>query len=278
MKNPVKFSFEFFPPNTPEGQVKLKQTARDLERFDPEYYSVTFGAGGVNRDKSQEAIRLLLDQGYKVAPHISCVAASTQEISHLLAQYASWGIDRLVALRGDIPSGMVAGGQLRYASDLVSFIRREFGEQFYIEVGCYPEVHPQAKSAAADLQALQTKFASGANEAVTQFFYNGEAFADFLARARAVGIDQKITPGIMPIRSFSAVSRFADGCGAQIPRWIQIQMQSFGDDADAVRELGLRIVTKMCRSLIDQGNHSLHFYTLNQADLCSQIIESLHQS
>jgi methylenetetrahydrofolate reductase (NADPH) len=271
----MKYSFEFFPPNSPEGLEKLKLTARQLKRHEPEYYSVTFGAGGVTRDKSLTAVRLLLDEGHVTAPHISCMSASAKELSALLTQYASWGVNRLVALRGDLPSGAVSGGELRYASDLVKFIRKEFGNHFYIEVACYPEIHPQAKNAATDLTALRTKFEHGANEAVTQFFYNGEAFADFYTRVRAAGISQPITPGIMPIRSFAAVTRFAEGCGAEIPRWIERQMQSLGDDAVAVRDLGLKIVTQLSQNLIDSGQPSLHFYTLNQADLSSAVIDNL---
>ncbi len=273
--NKTKFSFEFFPPNTPEGMEKLKVTARQLARYDPEYYSVTFGAGGATRDKSLAAVQLLISEGYTTAPHISCVGATKKDISQLLSQYSQWGVTRLVALRGDIPSGAVAGGEFRYASDLVGFIRQEFGQQFYIAVGCYPEVHPQAKSADADLNALATKFAKGANEAVTQFFYNSEAYFDFVARARTAGIVQPITPGVMPIRSFSAVSRFADGCGAEIPRWVSTQMQGFGDDAQAVKQFGLQVVTQMCQKLINHDQPSLHFYTLNQSDLCSSVIDSL---
>jgi methylenetetrahydrofolate reductase (NADPH) len=271
----MKYSFEFFPPNTPEGLEKLKLTARQLQRFDPEYYSVTFGAGGVTRDKSLSAVRLLIDEGYQVAPHISCMAASAKEMIGLLNQYSQWGIKRLIALRGDIPSGAVIGGEFRYASDLVRFIRQEFGQEFYIKVACYPEVHPHAKTAATDLAALSTKFANGANEAVTQFFYNADAFTDFLARVRAAQISQPITPGIMPIHSFSGITRFAEGCGAEVPRWIQMQMRSFGDDASAVRELGLSVVSRLCQSLINNGQRSLHFYTLNRSDLASSVIDRL---
>ncbi|MCS6995681.1 MAG: methylenetetrahydrofolate reductase [NAD(P)H] [Casimicrobiaceae bacterium] len=273
MKIPI--SFEFFPPNTAEGEAKLAQVTQELAALKPTHFSVTYGAGGSTRDKTVATVRRIHAQGLTVAPHLSCVGASRESLSEILTIYRDLGIRKLVALGGDLPSGMVAGGEFRYATDLIGFIQRAFPDQFELTVAAYPEVHPRAASARADLEVLRRKEALGARAAVTQFFYNADAYFAFVEAARALGITLPIIPGIMPIGNFAKVARFAEGCGAEIPRWLVKRMQDFGDDLEAVRAFGLDVVTRLCERLVSGGAPALHFYTMNQAGLSSQIIHRL---
>jgi methylenetetrahydrofolate reductase (NADPH) len=271
----MKVSFEFFPPNTDQGLEKLLLVAEKLEVANPEYFSVTYGAGGSTQEKTLATVRALRARGYEVAPHLSCVGASSSTIDSLVSIYQDLGIKRIVALRGDLPSGMVQGGDFRYASDLVQYLRLKHGNNLHIEVASYPEVHPAAISHKTDLAALQTKFANGANAAITQFFYNADAYLDHVQQARKLGIDQPIVPGIMPIHNFSSISRFAEGCGAEIPRWLSKRMQEFGDDSSSVRALGLDVVERMLRQVVAANATSVHFYTMNQSELSLELIRRI---
>ncbi len=275
MKMPGTISFEFFPPNTPTGVEKLRDVRRALSRFDPAFYSVTYGAGGVTRDKTLATVGEIVAEGRVVAPHLSCVGASRESVRELLALYREQGIRRLVLLRGDLPSGMRAGGEFRYASDLVSFVRAETGEWFHIEVAAYPEMHPQARSPRDDLQAFATKIRAGADSAITQYFFNADAYLRFRDEAARIGIDVPIVPGIMPISNFSQLARFSDSCGAEIPRWIRLELAACGDDVEAIRAFGAEAVASMCRRLVAEGAPGLHFYTLNQSGPTSAILEAL---
>lgn len=269
------FSFEFFPPNTPEGETRLAQVTRELAALGPEYFSVTYGAGGSTREKTFSTVRRIHDAGLRVAPHLSCVGATTESLHELLSAYRGLGIDKLVALGGDIPSGMVSSGNFRYATDLLGFIAEAFPGRFELTVAAYPEVHPRAASAQADLAVLKRKQDLGARAAVTQFFYNADAYFAFVDAARGMGITLPIIPGIMPIGSFAKVARFAEGCGAEIPRWLALRMRDLGDDTEAVRAFGLDVVTAMCERLLRGGAPALHFYTMNQAGLATEIIHRL---
>ena len=268
-------SFEFFPPNTPEGAVKLRATRAALAEAAPEFFSVTYGAGGATRDKTLAVVEEIAAEGRAVAPHLSCIGATRESIVELLDGYRARGIGRLVALRGDLPSGMVDAGDFPYASDLVAFIRRHSGNTFHIEVAAYPEVHPQARSARADLQAFVAKMKAGADSAITQYFYNADAYFRFRDEARRAGVDAPIVPGIMPINNFVQLARFSDGCGAEIPRWIRTRLAEFGDDQASLRAFGLEVVGALCRRLLDGGAPGLHLYTLNQADAAERIVEAL---
>jgi methylenetetrahydrofolate reductase (NADPH) len=258
-------SFEFFPPNTPEGVAKLRATRATLAAASPEFFSVTYGAGGATRDKTLATVLEIAAEGHAVAPHLSCIGATRESLRELLATYRGHGIRRLVALRGDLPSGMVNHGDFRYASELVEFIRAETGDWFRIEVAAYPEMHPQARSPREDLDAFARKVAAGADCAITQYFYNADAFLRFRDAARAVGVSVPIVPGIMPITNFTQLARFSEACGAEIPRWIRVQLASCGDDRESIRAFGLDVVSALCRRLVAEGVPSLHFYTLNQA-------------
>jgi methylenetetrahydrofolate reductase (NADPH) len=271
----MKFSFEFFPPNTPVGLEKLRVVRENLKVAQPEFFSVTFGAGGATREKTLHIVQEIAAEGSVVAPHISCIGASRQSVLELLSQYKSMGVRRLVALRGDLPSGMVTAGDFRYASDLIAYIRKETGDWFHIEVAAYPETHPQAKSPQHDLEALLTKFRNGANSAMTQYFYNADAFFRFRDDASALGIHMPIIPGIMPITNFSQLARFSDSCGAEIPRWVRLKLQSFGDDADSIKGFGHEVVLGMCNRLKSEGVTEFHFYTLNQSQACLRLINDL---
>lgn len=275
----LPISIEFFPPQTPEGANKLRATRARLAALNPEFFSVTYGAGGSTQERTFAIVREIQDEGFAAAPHLSCVGATRESIRAILAGFRAQGIRRIVALRGDLPSGMASLGEFRYASDLVSFIRAETGSAaeggFHLEVAAYPEVHPQAASFESDLAAFVTKARTGADSAITQFFYNPDAYAHFVARVRDAGVEIPIVPGIMPIASFTKLSRFADQCGAEIPRWVRRQFEAYGDDAEAVREFGLEVVTGLCRALIAQGAPGLHFYCLNQADLTLEIVRRL---
>lgn len=269
------FSFELFPPQTPEGLAKLDLTVGQLRQLEPEFFSVTYGAGGSTRERTLGVVRSLQDQGLSVAPHLSCVGATKATTRELLEQYRTQGIRRIVALRGDLPSGMVEVGEFRYAADLVAFIRAEYGNDFHIEVAAYPEYHPQSASPDADLRNFRAKVAAGAHSAITQYFFNTDAYWYFLEQCRALGITVPIIPGIMPISRFTQLARFSDACGAEIPRWIRRKLESMGDDSASVRAFGLDVVTRLCDDLLRGGAPGLHFYTLNQAGAVTTIWQRL---
>ncbi|HEY0250158.1 MAG TPA: methylenetetrahydrofolate reductase [NAD(P)H], partial [Kofleriaceae bacterium] len=270
-------SFEFFPPRTPEGTEKLRAVRRELGAFSPEFYSVTFGAGGTTREGTLAAVTELHRDAIAAAPHLSCVGASIDEMREALGHYRDLGVRRLVALRGDLPSGTgtLTRGDFRFARDLVAFVRAETGDWFHIEVAAYPEVHPQAKSPAADLANLADKFAAGANSAITQYFYNADAYFRFVDETDKLGITAPIVPGVMPITNYTQLARFSDGCGAEIPRWIRLKLASFGDDTASIKAFGLDVVASLCERLLAGGAPSLHFYTLNQAGPTSAICKRL---
>ena len=259
------FSFEFFPPQTPEGVEKLAATRRQLAPLKPEFFSVTFGAGGSTQDRTLETIRQIKAEGYSAAPHLSCVGSTRDNISAMLNSYRDMGIRRIVALRGDLPSGMASIGEFQYANELVSFIRAQTGDQFHIEVAAYPEFHPQARSAQHDIINFMRKVQAGADSAITQYFYNADAYFRFVDACRKLGVTVPIVPGIMPIVKFAQLARFSDACGAEIPRWMRKTLEGYGDDSEAVQAFGLDVVTQLCERLLAGGAPGLHFYTLNQA-------------
>ncbi len=271
----IPLSLEFFPPKTPEGAEKLRVVRQQLYALQPEFCSVTFGAGGSTQEGTFNTVRNILAEGVSAASHFSCIGATRNTVREQLNTLKSMGVKRLVALRGDLPSGYGAGGEFQYASDLVAFIRQETGDYFTIEVAAYPEVHPQAKSPASDLQAFATKVKAGADSAITQYFYNADAYFRFQSDADALGLNVPIVPGIMPITSSAQLLRFSDACGAEIPRWIRLRLQSYGDDVASIKEFGLDVVTDLCEQLIAYGVPALHFYTMNQSaptlEICSRI-------
>ena len=273
-------SFEFFPPKTPEGAAKLVNVRHELYALKPEFFSVTYGAGGSTQDGTLQQVQAILSEGFDAAPHFSCIGATRDSVREQLAAFKTAGIRRMVALRGDLPSGHGTFGEFRYASELVAFIREETGDYFHLEVGCYPEVHPQAKSPEADLQAYVTKVRAGANSAITQYFYNSDAYFRFVDDAYKLGADIPVVPGIMPIISSTQLMRFSDACGAEIPRWIRLRLQAFGDDTASIKAFGLDVVADLCEQLLNGGAPSLHFYTMNQAQAVKQLVEriSVHQS
>ncbi len=270
------FSIEFFPPQTAEGVAKLRTTRAQLALLKPAFFSCTFGAGGSTRDHTLDTVLEIQREGLAAAPHLSCIGSTRANIRAMLAQYRSAGIRRIVALRGDLPSGMAEAGEFGYANELVDFIRAETGDWFHIEVAAYPEVHPQAPSAAADLANFKRKIDAGADSAITQFFFNADAYDYFVDAAKAAGITAPIVPGIMPIASYTKLARFADNCGAEIPRWLRKKCEAYGDDADSIRAFGLDVVTEMCSRLLDGGAPGLHFYCLNQAGLTTEIWKRLN--
>lgn len=272
----LPLSFEFFPPKTDEQRDTLERTVERLRPLNPEYVSVTFGAGGSTLSYTYDTVAGLKQRhGLDVAPHLSCMGGTRQEIRDLLDRYVALGCRRLVALRGDLPSGMATAGEFRHAIDLVRFVREGYGRQFHIEVAGYPEIHPQARSANEDLRHFAAKVAAGADGAITQYFYNVDAYLRFVDDVRALGVAVPVVPGIMPISNFSQLKRFSDQCGAEIPRWLERRMQSFGDDVDAVRALGAEVVGTLCRRLIAAGAPALHFYTLNRAKATLAVIDQL---
>jgi methylenetetrahydrofolate reductase (NADPH) len=272
----MRLSFEFFPPKTDEQRQQLDAAVSALKPRNPEYVSCTFGAGGSTLSYTFDTVRDLRNRHrLDAAPHISCVGGSRAEIATLLAQYREVGIRRLVALRGDMPSGMASLGEFRFASDLVRFIRAEHGDWFHVEVAGYPEIHPQADSAESDLRAFVEKVRCGADAAITQYFYNADAFFRFVDEVRAHGCEVPIVPGIMPISNYSQLKRFSDICGAEIPRWIAKRCQAFGDDAEAIREFGADVVAQLCRRLREGGVESFHFYTLNRARATEAVLERI---
>jgi len=264
-------SFEFFPPKTPEGKAKLRATWQALAKLRPRFFSCTYGAGGSTREGTLETVLEIIAAGHEAAPHISCVASSKRDVAEQLERYRSHGIRHLVALRGDLPSGLAASGEFRYASELVAFIREKTGDWFRIEVACYPEFHPQTRNAADEVRNFKKKVDAGANAAITQYFYNADAYFRFLDDARAAGIAVPIFPGVMPIGNFSQLARFSDACGAEIPRWMRFKLEGFRDDAASIRAFGLDVVTALCEKLLAAGAPGLHFYTLNQAALSAEI-------
>jgi methylenetetrahydrofolate reductase (NADPH) len=261
----IPLSFEFFPPKTPEGVEKLRGVRQQLYVLKPEFCSVTFGAGGSTQEGTFNTVRDILAEGVGAASHFSCIGATKDTVRSQLATLKVMGVNRLVALRGDLPSGYGAGGEFHYASDLVAFIRTETGDDFHIEVAAYPEVHPQAKSPASDLQAFAAKVNAGANSAITQYFYNSDAYFRFQEEVDALGITVPVVPGIMPITSSTQLMRFSDACGAEIPRWIRLRLQSFGDDTASIKAFGLDVVTDLCEQLRAGGAPAIHFYTMNQS-------------
>ncbi|VAX06230.1 5,10-methylenetetrahydrofolate reductase [hydrothermal vent metagenome] len=262
------YSFEVFPPKTEQGAEKLRLVRDRLMQVNPLYISVTYGAGGTTRDRTIETVTEFQEAGVSAAPHLSCIGSTKEEILDLLELYRSKGIDRIVALRGDLPSGMGAGeaGDFRYANELVEFIRTETGDHFFLEVAAYPEFHPQASSARADLDNFKRKVEAGANGAITQYFFNADAYLSFVDSCEKMGLDIPILPGIMPITNFTQLARFSDGCGTEIPRWLRSRLEGYGDDLESIHALGQDVISKMCQRLLDEGAPGLHFYTMNQAN------------
>ncbi|MFN7752276.1 MAG: methylenetetrahydrofolate reductase [NAD(P)H] [Pseudomonadota bacterium] len=273
--HPRTFSFEFFPPKTQEGVQKLRATREQLAQLKPKFISVTFGAGGSTRDRTLETVLEIQASGSEAAPHLSCIGSTRENITAILEQYREHGIRHIVALRGDLPSGTVDAGEFRYANELVAFIRERTGDWFRIEVAAYPETHPQARSPREDLAAFRRKVEAGANSAITQYFFNADAYFDFIDRCESVGVTLPIVPGIMPIGNYSQLARFSEMCGAEIPRWMRLRLQEFGDDRASIRAFGLDVVTDLCDRLLQAGAPGLHFYSLNQAGLTTTIWQRL---
>jgi methylenetetrahydrofolate reductase (NADPH) len=269
-------SFEFFPPKTEDGNIKLREARKKLALMQPKFFSVTFGAGGSTKDRTMETVLEIQSEGFDAAPHISGISSSKQEISDLLKTYQANGIRRLVVLRGDLPSGEVSVGDFAHANELVYYIREQTGKLFEIEVAAYPETHPEARSAALDLKHFKTKVDAGANAAITQYFYNADAYFHFVDHCQKLGIDIPIVPGIMPIYNYTQLARFSNVCGAEIPRWLSLKLQDFGDDMPSLRAFGIDVVTELCGRLLSQGAPGLHFYTMNQAGVIGTIAERLN--
>ena len=271
----TNISIEFFPPQTPEGVEKLRATRAELAKLQPDFFSVTYGAGGSTRERTFAIVREIASEGFDAAPHLSCIGSTRESIREILAEFKAAGIRRIVALRGDLPSGMAEAGEFRYANELVEFIRAETGNHFSLEVAAYPEWHPQARSPKDDLDAFARKVKAGANSAITQYFYNADAYFHFVDEARALGVDIPIVPGIMPIVGFTKLARFSDACGADLPRWMRKKFESFGDDSDSIRAFGLDLVTELCERLLKGGAPGLHFYSMNQSALTCEICRRL---
>lgn len=270
-----QFSFEFFPPKSAEGMEKLKATRDELMKLNPKYVSVTFGAGGSTQQGTIETIQEMLNAGLDAAPHLSCIGSTEENIRELLSQYIDMGVKRIVALRGDMPSGMGEAGELHYANELVEFIRKETGDHFHIEVAAYPEFHPQAPSATADLDNFARKVKAGANAAITQYFYNIDAYLRFIEQCDKRDIDIPIFPGIMPITNLKNLSRFSDMCGAEIPRWLRLRLEAYGDDMESLRAFGLEVTTELSQRLLDAGAPGIHFYTMNQVGPTQTVMNNL---
>ena len=274
MKN-CELSIEFFPPQTLEGMEKLRTVRKQLASLKPEFFSVTYGAGGSTREGTYKVVQEIHAEGFIVAPHLSCIGSTQTSMDEILKQYQEMGISRIVALRGDLPSGMAETGEFRFASDLVEFIRKESGDHFHIGVAAYPEWHPQARSPKNDLAAFVRKVKAGANLAITQYSYNAEAYFHFVDEVQKEGIDIPILPGVMPILSFSKLARFSDTCGAEIPRWIRLKLEGMGDDDESIRSFGLDIVCNLCEKLLAGGAPGLHFYSMNHASLILEVYKRL---
>jgi methylenetetrahydrofolate reductase (NADPH) len=271
----LPISLEFFPPKTPEGAAKLRVARQQLYALKPEFCSVTFGAGGSTQDGTLQAVTEIMGEGMSGAPHLSCIGQTQDSIRERLAAYRAAGVKRIVALRGDLPSGYGSGGEFRYASDLVAFIRSETGRHFHIEVAAYPEVHPQARSPRSDLEAFVAKVEAGADSGITQYFFNSDAYFRYVDELRTMGVDLPVVPGIMPITSSTQLMRFSDACGAEIPRWIRLRLQSFGDDTASIKAFGLDVVADLCEQLSKAGVPGLHFYTMNQSAAVLALCERL---
>jgi methylenetetrahydrofolate reductase (NADPH) len=271
----TEISIEFFPPQTPEGVEKLRAVRERLAVLKPEFFSVTFGAGGSTRERTFAVVKEIVAEGHQAAPHLSCIGSTHANIREILHDYMDAGIRRIVALRGDLPSGMAEAGEFRHADELVAFIRAETGRHFRIEVAAYPEWHPQARSPDDDLKAFVGKIKAGADSAITQYFYNADAYFHFVDAVRARGVDVPIVPGIMPIGGFSKLARFSDACGAELPRWMRRTFEGFGDDAESIRAFGLDVVTELCERLLAGGAPGLHFYAMNQSSLVLEICRRL---
>ena len=275
MTQPVPISFEFFPPNTPAGSEKLKTVVAELGALKPEFFSVTYGAGGSTRDKTLATVRDIAARGFEAAPHLSCVGSTREGVAQILDTYRAQNIHRLVALRGDLPSGTATVGEFRYAAELVRFVRETQGADWHIEVACYPEVHPQQRYAKRDLQFFADKMKAGADSAITQFFYNADAYFHFVDEARRLGVTAPIVPGVMPILNYARIAQFAARDGIEIPRWVAMKMEGFMDDTESIRAFGLDVVTRLCERLVAGGAPGLHFYTLNQSALSLEICRRL---
>ena len=274
---PFPISIEFFPPNTPVGSEKLKTVVQELAVLGPEFFSVTYGAGGSTRDKTQATERNIAAAGHEAAPHLSCVGSTRDSIAEILATYRTQGIRRVVALRGDLPSGTAVAGEFRYASELVQFIRQTQGADWHVEVAAYPEYHPEQRYARRDLQHFADKMACGADSAITQFFFNPDAYFHFVDEARKLGVAAPIVPGVMPIHNFARVAQFAQRDGIEIPRWVMLKMEGYLDDAASIRAFGIDVVAQLCQRLIDGGAPSIHFYALNQSALTLEICQRLRR-
>ena len=278
-RNALKLSFEFFPPRTPVAEQNLRATVARLKQLSPDYFSVTFGAGGSTRDKTFETASFINETtGIEAAPHVSCMGSSREDLRQIIHNYRNHGFDHLVALRGDLPSGLAGTGALRFAAELVEFIRRETGRHFHIDVGCYPEFHPQAQSAKKDLENFRRKVDAGADSAITQYFYNADAYFRFLESCTSIGIDVPIVPGIMPITNRDQLVRFSNMCGAEIPLWVLKRLHDFGDDLEAIRRFGIDVTIRLCAQLLDAGAPGLHIYTMNKAEASEAVWAALDLS
>lgn len=273
--NNLRISFEFFPPKTPKGAEKLAAVRQELHKFKPEFFSVTYGAGGSTRDNTKKLVAQMKQEGFSVAPHLSFGGDHEDAIIQLIQEYQSLGINRIVALRGDMPSGMGGAFQMVYANELVAFIRQHFGTTFHLEVAAYPEIHPESTSYESDIRFLKGKFDAGANSAITQYFYNPDAYFYFIEECAKAGINQPIYPGIMPITNFKNLSRFSDNCGAEIPRWVRKRLESYGEDLESIKAFGLDLVSELCETLLDNDAPGLHFYTMNQVEPTAALIGHL---
>jgi methylenetetrahydrofolate reductase (NADPH) len=275
MSTSTPVSFEFFPPNTPVGSEKLKAVVQDLAAVKPEFFSVTYGAGGSTREKTLATVQDIAALGFEAAPHLSCIGSTAAGISEILSTYRAQGIRRLVALRGDLPSGTATAGEFRYAADLIEFIRKTQGGDWFIEVAAYPEYHPQQRYAKRDLAHFAAKVRAGADSAITQFFFNPDAYFHFVDEVRALGVTVPIVPGIMPIHNYAKIAQFAARDGIEIPRWVALKMEGYMDDTASVRAFGLEVVTRLCERLLAGGAPGIHFYTLNQSGLALEVCKRL---
>ncbi|MBE0405185.1 5,10-methylenetetrahydrofolate reductase [Halomonas citrativorans] len=274
-QHPLGISFEFFPPNTDAGRDKLMLVRDELATRNPRFFSVTYGAGGSTQARTRDTVRTVSQNGITTAPHLSCIGSEKAQLRDLLSQYREEGINSLVALRGDMPSGMGSIGELRYANELVEFIRDETGDHFNIAVAAYPESHPQAANLDKDIENFARKMKAGADMAITQYFFTADAYFNFVDKVRALGVEQPIIPGIMPITNYTKLARFSDSCGAEIPRWMRKQLESYGDDSEAIAKFGTEAVSRLCQRLLDGGAPGLHFYTLNQAAPVLKVVDNL---
>jgi methylenetetrahydrofolate reductase (NADPH) len=275
MSNLSSVSFEFFPPRTEEGDLKLNETIKTLSEFNPEFFSVTFGAGGSTKTKTLETVLSIEASNNNGVPHLSCISSSKEEIRNILSEYKSYDINHLIALRGDNPSGAISHGDFKYANELISFIREETGEYFHIQAGAYPEYHPEAESATDDLNNFKRKIEAGANSAITQFFFNVDAYFKFIEECQKNSISVPIIPGIMPIYNIKQLSRFSSNCGAEIPRWLRLKLESYGDDIQSLRDYGVDVISELCETLVQYGVPGIHFYTLNESKIVSKIINNI---